>query len=73
MCKKFSKGFVSASLSQIFLTADQYLPYSCNEKKKPVVDKASSQKLGAAFVYRIVFYVLEVPLLLLNVKLFYLI
>lgn len=71
MCKKFSKGFVSASLSQIFLTADQYLPYSCNEKKT-VVDKASSQKLGAAFVYRIVFYVLEVPLLLLNVKLFYL-
>lgn len=72
MCKKFSKGFVSASLSQIFLTADQYLPYSCNEIK-PVVDKASSQKLGAAFVYRIVFYILEVPLLLLNVKLFYLI
>lgn len=65
MCKKFFKGFVSASLSQIFLTADQYLPYSCNEKKKKtVVDKASSQKLGAAFVYRIVFYILEVPLLL---------
>lgn len=42
-------------------------------KKKPVVDKASSQKLGAAFVYRTVFYILEVPLLLLNVKLFYLI
>lgn len=71
MCKKFFKGFVSASLSQIFLTADQYLPYSCNEKN-PVVDKASSQKLSAAFVYRIVFYILEVPLLLLNVKLFYL-
>lgn len=72
MCKKFFEGFVSASLSQIFLTADQYLPYSYNEKK-PVVDKASSQKLGAAFVYRIVFYILEVPLLLLNVQLFYLI
>lgn len=42
-------------------------------KKKTVVDKASSQKLGAAFVYRIVFYILEVPSLLLNVKLFYLI
>lgn len=71
MCKKFFKGFVSASLSQIFLTVDQYLPYSCNEKN-PVVDKASFQKLGAAFVYRIVFYILEVPLLLLTVKLFYL-
>lgn len=43
------------------------------KKKQTVVDKASSQKLGAAFVYRIVFYILEVPLLLLNVKLFYLI
>lgn len=43
------------------------------KKKQIVVDKASSQKLGVAFVYRIVFYILEVPLLLLNVKLFYLI
>lgn len=30
--------FARASLLQIFLAADQYLPYSCN--KKPGVDKA---------------------------------
>lgn len=33
-----------AILSRIFIAADQYLPYSCNFKKK-VVDKAWSQKL----------------------------
>lgn len=34
----------TAILSRIFIAADQYLPYSCNFKKK-VVDKAWSQKL----------------------------
>lgn len=37
--------FTRASLSQIFLVSDQYLPYFCN-KKKTGVDKAGRKNLS---------------------------